>query len=146
MHKLEDGTKISLRISNEPLLTGSLVPVTITAEPWDNKPARAVLGRSVNGTICNIVSRKPDIRRVSKKSVKSKRGKLTLAHLIDEVLPESYGIILRRQALDAPKSAIKQEIKILLEDWQECSASHSNIDCNVQRLKNIFWVIIVTSF
>ena len=42
--KLEDGTKISLRISNEQLLTGSLVPVTITSEPWDNKPARAVLG------------------------------------------------------------------------------------------------------
>ena len=45
-------------------------------------------------------------------------------------MPESYGIILRRQALDAPASVIKQEIQILLEDWQECSASHSNIDCH----------------
>ena len=54
--KLEDDTKISLRISNEQLLTGSLVPVTITAEPWDNKPARAVLGAQLMGTICNITS------------------------------------------------------------------------------------------
>ena len=30
-------------------LTGSLVPVTITTEPWDNKPARAVLGAQLTG-------------------------------------------------------------------------------------------------
>ena len=126
--QLEDGTKISLRISNEPLITGSLVPVTITAEPWDNKPARAVLGAQLMGRYAILLPRTPDIRRVSKKSVKSKRAELTLAHLIDEALPESYGIIIRRQALDASASAIKQEIKILLEDWQGCSASHSNID------------------
>ena len=127
--KLEDDTKISLRISSEQLLTGSLVPVTITAEPWDNKPARAVLGAQLTGRYVILLPRKPHIRRVSKKSVKSKRGTLTLAHLIDAVLPESFGIILRRQALDAPACAIKQEIEILLGDWQDCSASHSNIDC-----------------
>ena len=43
--KLEDGTRISLRISNEQLATGSLVLVTITTEPWDNKPARALIRR-----------------------------------------------------------------------------------------------------
>ena len=105
--QLEDGTKISLRISNEQLLTGSLVPVTITAEPWDNKPARAVLGAELTGRYVILLPRKPDIRRVSKKSVKSKRGTLTLAHLIDAALPESFGIILRRQALNAPAKSHK---------------------------------------
>ena len=103
------------------------MPVTITAEPWDNKPARAVLGAQLTGRYVILFPGK-NIRRISKKSVKSKRGTSTLAHLIEKVLPESFGIILRRQALDAPASVIKQEIKILLEDWQENAASHSNID------------------
>ena len=126
--KLEDGTKISLRISNEQLSTGSLVLVTITAEPWDNKPARAVLGAELTGRYVILLPGKPDIRRVSKKSVKGKRGTLTSEQLIDAELPENFGIILRRQALNAPAIAIKQEIKILLEDWQDCSASYSNIE------------------
>ena len=64
--------KISLRISNEPKLTGSLVTVTITSEPWDNKPARAVLSAELSGRYAILFPRQPDIRRVSKKSVKSK--------------------------------------------------------------------------
>ena len=126
--ELEDGTKISLRISNERLLTGSLVPVTITTEPWDNKPARAVLGAELTGRFVILLPWQPDIRRVSKNSAKSKCGTSTLAHIISTALPESCGIIIRRQALNAPASVIKQEIEILLEDWQECSTSHSNID------------------
>ena len=126
--QLEDGTKISLRISNEQLLAGSLVPVTITTEPWDNKPARAVLGAELTGRYVILLPGKPDIRRVSKTSIKSKRGTLALTHLIDAALPQSFGIILRRQALDAPENVIIQEINILLEDWQDCSESYSNID------------------
>ena len=128
--ELEDGTKISLRIPNERLLTGSLVPVTITTEPWDNKPARAVLGAELTGRFVILLPWKPDIRRVSKNSAKSKCGTSTLAHIINAALPESCGIILRRQALNAPAGVIKQEIQILLENWQECSTSHSNIDCH----------------
>ena len=117
------------------------MPVTITAEPWDTKPARAVLGVELAGRYTILLPWNPDIRRVSKKSVKTKQGPLTLVPLIDAALPESFGIIMRRQALDAPASAIKQEIKFLSGDWQDCSASHSNMT-GVQRLKDIFHILL----
>ena len=104
------------------------MPVTITAEPWDNKPARAVLGAELTGRYVILLPRKPDIRRVSKKSVKSKRGKLTLAQLIDEATARELWNYTKASGFRCSDSAIKQEIEILLEDWQECSASHSNIE------------------
>ena len=69
-----------------------------------------------------------------------------MEHLIDAVLPERFGIILRRQALMKKQVLIKQEIEILLEDWQDCSASHSNIDWYSTPKKIYSGLSFITSF
>ena len=119
--KLEDGTNISVRLSNQRLSTGSLALATITTEPWDNKPGRAILGAELAGRYVILLPQKPEIIRTSKNRIKNKDTSISGIDLIASALPENCGIILRRQALDAPFSAIKEEIKILWEDWQKNS-------------------------
>ena len=124
--KLEDGTDITVRLSNEKLSAGSLALVTITAEPWDNKPGRAILGAELAGRYVILLPRKPEIIRVSKNRIKSRDTKILEIDLIVSALPVDCGIILRRQASNVAFSAIKEEIKILWEDWRKNSNMPSN--------------------
>ena len=116
---LEDGTHISVRMSDEKLQTGSLALVTITAEPWDTKPARAVLGAELAGRYVIVLPGKPEIRRVSKNSGLNKDSTSQQVDLTAAGLPDEFGIILRRQAADAQASSILNEIKNLITSWQD---------------------------
>ena len=133
---LEDGTNISVRLSDERLSTGSLALVTITAEPWGNKPGRAVLGAELAGRYVILLPQKPEIIRASKNRIKSKDTAISAIDLIVSVLPEDCGIILRRQASDAPFGAIKEEIKTLWEDWQKNSNMpfHGNMPTSPKKI------------
>ncbi len=115
--ELENGILISIRLSKKKLRSGDLVIVTVTAEPWHEKPPRAVLGAQLSGRYIILLPDNPEINRVSKRSILKDKSAQSLKKEISDQVPESFGFILRRQALETEKKLIKNEIKILLSDW-----------------------------
>jgi Ribonuclease G/E len=116
---LEDGTPISVRLSSEKLHTGALALVTITSEPWELKPARAILGAQLAGRYVILLPGQNEIARLGRNTITAQPSELALTNEIKKVLPEGFGIILRRQAIGAEQFLIKNEIEILISDWQE---------------------------
>ena len=126
--ELENGTLISVRLSSEKLYTGALALVTITSEPWEQKPARAILGAQLAGRYVILLPRQAETRRLSKNNIVDISSKTAIFNEIEKVLPPEFGIILRRQAINAKQEFIKNEIKILVSDWQSNAQLPQNID------------------
>lgn len=134
---LEDGTQISVRLSSEKLHPGALALVTITSEPWDLKPARAILGAQLAGKYVILLPGQDQIARLGKKIMAAQPSELALTNEIKKVLPEGSGIILRRQATNAEQLLIKNEIKTLASDWQEKAKLPVNLN-NVATPKKLY--------
>ena len=116
--ELENGILISIRLSKKKLCSGELVIVTVTSEPWQEKPPRAVLGAQLSGRYIILLPDNPDINRVSNRSILKDKSTQSLKKEISEQVPKNFGFIIRRQALKSQKKLIKNEIKILLSDWR----------------------------
>ena len=116
---LEDGIQISVRVSSEKLHPGALAVVTITSEPWALKPARAILGAQLAGKYVILLPRQAETARLGRNIIATQPSGIALTDEIKNVLPEGFGIILRRQAINAGQLSIKNEIEILISDWQE---------------------------
>ena len=116
--ELENGVLISVRLSNKKLLSGELVIITVSSEPWHEKPARAILGAQLAGRYVILLPGNPDITRVSSRSASSDKLIQFLKKEILEDIPENFGLILRRQALKSKVEFIKREIEVLLSDWR----------------------------
>ena len=116
---LEDGTQISVRLTSEKLYPGALALVTITSEPWAFKPARAILGAQLAGKYVILLPGQAETARLGRNIIATQPSEIALTDEIKNVLPEGFGVILRRQAINAGQLSIKNEIEILISDWQE---------------------------
>ena len=116
---LEDGIQISVRLSSEKLHPGALALVTITSEPWALKPARAILGAQLAGKYVILLPGQAETARLGRNIIATQPSEIALTDEIKKGLPEGFGIILRRQAISAEQFLIKNEIEILISDWQE---------------------------
>ena len=125
--ELDNGTMISVRLSNKKFCSGELVVVTISSEPWDNKPARATLGAQIAGRYIILFPGNPDIMRVSNRGAADKLG-ISLKKEILEQVPKNYGVIFRRQALKSEAKNIKHEIDLLLSDWENNAVFPVNLN------------------
>ena len=134
---LQGGTPISVRLSSEKLHTGALALVTITSEPWELKPARAILGAQLAGRYVILLPGQNEIARLGRNTIAAQPSELELINEIKKVLPEGFGIILRRQAINAEQLLIKNEIEILASDWQEKAELPVNLN-NVTTPKKLY--------
>ena len=125
--EIEKGLQISVRLSNDKLNSGELVMVTISAEPWGTKPARAALGAQISGKYVNLLLARPDISRISKRSISNKTTSFSLINELKKLVPKDFGVILRRQAIFAEKRLIENEIDILLDDLRNNSDFPKNL-------------------
>ena len=116
---LEDGIQISVRLSSKKLHPGALALVTITSEPWALKPARAILGAQLAGKYVILLPGQAETARLGRNIIATQPSEIALTDEIKKGLPEGFGIILRRQAISAEQFLIKNEIEILISDWQE---------------------------
>ena len=116
---LEDGIQISVRLSSKKLHPGALALVTITSEPWALKPARASLGAQLAGKYVILLPGQAETARLGRNIIATQPSEIALTDEIKKGLPEGFGIILRRQAISAEQFLIKNEIEILISDWQE---------------------------
>ncbi len=116
--ELENGIPISVRLSNQKLRSGELVIVTVSSEPWDEKPARAILGAQLSGRYIILLPNKPEINRMSSRVASNYGTEISIKKEISGHIPENFGFILRRQALTSQVKSIKEEIDILLLDWR----------------------------
>ena len=117
--EIENGSKISIRLSSEKLRSGDLVTVTITSEPWENKPARGVLGSQLAGKNVILLPNDPKVRRNSNNIKFYRKNKIKEFQNISRELPYDFGFIMRRGSTKVDKSIISKEIKILIEDWKK---------------------------
>ena len=134
---LEDGIPISVRLSKEKLHTGALVLVTITSEPWELKPARATLGAQLAGRYVILLPGQAETARLGRNIIASKPSKIALTNEIKKVLPEGFGVIFRRQAINSERLSIKNEIEILASDWRDNSEWPVNLN-NVSTPKKLY--------
>ena len=108
---LEDGTQISVRLSSEKLNPGALALVTITSEPWSLKPARAILGAQLAGKYVILLPGQAETARLGRNIIAAQPSEIALTDEIKKVLPDGFGVILRRQAINAEQLLIKNEIR-----------------------------------
>ena len=126
--ELENGTAISVRLSSEKLFSGSLALITITSEPWESKPARAILGAQLAGRYVILLPGQPKTIRMSNNNIADKLSKTAITDEIKKVVPPEFGIILRRQAINTDQEYIKNEIEILVDDWQSYAQMPENLN------------------
>ena len=117
--EIENGVKISVRLSNEKIKSGDLIFVTISTEPWGSKPARAVLGAQIAGKYVILLPGRPDISRMSNRSIVNNTPSISLMEEFKKLIPKDYGLILRRRAIFEEKRLIENEVDTLLGDFQE---------------------------
>ena len=126
--EIENGLKISVRLSNEKIKSGELVIVTIGTEPWGRKPARATLGAQIAGKYVILLPGRPDIGRISKWSTFNNTTSNSLMEGLKKLIPNDYGLILRRRAIFEEKRLIEDEIDILLDDFQKNAAYPTKLE------------------
>lgn len=125
--EIENGSKISVRLSTEKLQSGDLAVVTISTEPWGSKPARAILGAQIAGRYVNLLPGRPNISRISNLSISNETPTFSLISELKKLMPKDFGIILRRRATLEEKRLIIKEIEILLDDFQKNSDFPKNL-------------------
>ena len=117
--EIENGLKISVRLSNEKIKSGDLIFVTISTEPWGSKPARAALGAQIAGKYVILLPGRPDISRMSNRSIVNNTPSISVMEEFKKLIPKDYGLILRRRAIFEEKRLIENEIDTLLGDFQK---------------------------
>ena len=117
--EIENGLKISLRLSNEKIKSGELVFVTISTEPWGTKPARATLGAQIAGKYVILLPGRPDVSRISNRRNFKNTSSISLMEELKKLIPNDYGLILRRRAILEEKRLIENEIDTLLDDFKK---------------------------
>ena len=122
---LPDGGAASLRMSSsKSMQVGQMVPVTITAEAYADKPAKAVYGAEIAGALTVLkLDGSGGIRASFKQSgtgAKQQNAENSdYAESLKAILPDTMDLVLRRrsaeQSLDAILSEVRQLIGLALE-------------------------------
>ena len=113
---LHDGSLASVRMPvSAKLQSGQLVLVTLTAEAYADKPAQAILGAEIAGAFSIMKLQGRGVVRTSfKQSEKPDEGRNDTIDIIDELLPDSLDLVLRRRASLAEDDVIAKEVSALV--------------------------------
>ena len=67
--EIENGLKISVRLSNEKIKSGELVIVTINYRALGHKTSKSAVGAQITGKYVILLPGRPDISRMSNRSI-----------------------------------------------------------------------------
>jgi ribonuclease G len=106
------------------LKQGQEVLVQVAKDPIGTKGARLTCHISMPGRFLVFM---PTVNHIGiSRRVSSDSERRRLRGLIDEMRPEGSGFIVRTAAAKQPSEYIKQEMKQLIEDWQNTLISRDN--------------------
>ncbi len=103
---------------NEVLTVGQEILVQVAKEPISTKGPRLTCDISLPGRFMVLI---PFINKVSVSSkIKSAEERNRLKHILNPILPNNYGVIIRTSAQGVGVEELSQELKMLIKRWEDC--------------------------
>jgi Ribonuclease G/E len=85
------------------------------------------LGAQLAGKYVILLPEQAETARLGRNTTVAPPSEIALLDEIKKGLPERFGVILRRQAINAEQFLIKNEIEILASDWQKNAEMPANL-------------------
>lgn len=115
--KEEDISKIVNQDIRKVVKQGEFLLVQIKKDSSNKKGARVSTHINLPGRYCVLLPNTPFITASQK--IDSGEEKQRLTKILKEILPKGYGAIIRTSAVEKSKEVIEEDVKQLIEKWNE---------------------------